>query len=65
MSITYCHECGQNIDTDYNAEHFITCSICGKEVCADCGYTIEGEKPGFLCEKCYAKIMSYMDEDTV
>jgi hypothetical protein len=23
MSIQYCHECGQNIDTDYDAEHFM------------------------------------------
>lgn len=23
MSIMYCHYCDQNIDTDYNAEHFI------------------------------------------
>ena len=24
MSIEYCHYCDTHIDTDYNAEHFIT-----------------------------------------
>lgn len=25
MSIQYCHKCGKNIDTDFNAEHFEEC----------------------------------------
>lgn len=58
MSITYCHNCGKNIDEDVNLEHF---DVCGKEECKVCGeltelvFNIKGKETP-VCQKCATAI---------
>lgn len=34
MSVIYCHDCDENIDTDFNAEHFdYETGACVEELC--------------------------------
>ena len=59
MSIVYCDHCRENVDTDYNAEHFIASTeLCAveyeKDICPEC----EEYKPedrvwaGMKCSQC-------------
>jgi len=35
MSIEVCKWCDEHVDTDYNAEHFDSCNLCGTQ-CENC-----------------------------